>query len=289
MSAEPDESRRGFPTSLDDATSGGASDRRRHDWLARRLQRDVRAPLQVILLRLQNLGDGLEGGELDADHCRERVATVVREVRQMLALTDDLVALGRPDADAGDPLWLRSIVARDLLAAAVRLVASEPEAGAVEIEYRAVPHDLRLVADPDRTLRALSGLLRAGLRSSRARERLELEASASRDPEETGTGEGEGGGDAGGGWVRLVLRAPRLTLGPDAEVQALCRGLPSGAVDPRRAVAALPLAVAGRHARLMDGRLEVEREDAGDGKEGATAVLRLPRDREPERRAGWIP
>lgn len=248
----------------------------RHAWLARRVDRDIRAALQSVLLWMDSAMAALEDGpHRDARVYARKMETAHREVTEALALVDELVSVGRPDDTEDEGLWPRSIVVRDLLGAAVRTVAPEPAAGRVNVEFRVRPEDLRLVADPDLTLRAVVGLLRAGARSARRGEDLLLEATV------VALGDGEAGE---GGWVEVTLRAPRLAVGSDEDTEALCRGLPSLAVDPRRWPGALPLAAAGRCAEILEGTLAVEQEDRG-----ARAVLRLPADRRPERRPGWIP
>lgn len=249
----------------------------RHAWLATRMDRDVRAALQAVLLWTESVEADLseceDGGGGD---CARKIQAARREVAGALSLVDDLVAVGRPAAAGDDRLWPRSIVVRDLLGAAIRTVSSDPEARLVEVERRTEPEDLRLVADPDPALQALVGLLRAAVRSSRPGERVRLEA---------GSGKAGDASDREAGRIDISVRAPRLLVGPKDEVERLCRGLPSPAVDPRRWPAALSLAVAGRCAGVLDGETSVEWE----GEEGARALLRLPANRRPERRPGWIP
>ena len=243
----------------------------RHDWLTRRLDRDVRATLQAALLWTDSVVEGVE--REPAPGVRDRVRTVRRELSQALTLVDELVALGRPEGLDGERLWPRSIVVRDLLGAAVRTLHDEADGTAVSVDVRVRPEDLQLVADPDRTLRAVLELLRAGARSARPGEELDLTAE-----------ECDGEGEQLSPFIGIVMRAPRISVGPEGAIEELCRGLPSPTVDSRRWPAALPLGVAGRCAAVLGGDLAVEAEGEG----AVRVVLSLPADRRPERRPGWI-
>ena len=279
-------SRTGSPRPID----AESPDARRHAWLVQCLESHVRTGLQSVLLWVESLeASGAFGAGPDRspeerdralDQCARKMRRVEGEVRDLIALVDDVVSVGRPEDDEGPDGWPRSVVVRDLLAAVLRAVEPERSRRGVALECRSEPEDLRMVADPDHTLQAVVGLVRAGMRAARTGQRVRLVASQRSCVASPG---GRGGEPS----VRIELRAPRLSLGAGDDVDALAAGIPSPDVDPGSRASAFPLTVAGRYAGLLDGSLTVERPDGPDGP--VVLSLCLPRDRAPERRPGWTP
>lgn len=260
--------------------SRSADDRARDDWLARSLDRDVRAPLlRAVLWTEHLLADRPEPSSAEDDPRRRGQESVAREIVSALTRIEDLLSIVHPEGEADlESSWPRPIVVRDLVGAALRELDPEIQRRDLTIEVRVTPGDLHLVADPSWTLQAVEALFRAGVRSAPAGAVLVVEA--------TGPEPGESTVDDGARWLRIVVFVTGGELDEAIEESDVgagqpwrWKGSPTGAVP-------LAVAAADRYAVLLEGRLRVTRPEEP---KGLRLCLRLPADRDPEQRPGWIP
>jgi signal transduction histidine kinase len=104
----------------------------------------------------------------------KRAADLREDLELMTRLTDDLLAFARTDF-TGRPPTVKPVAVRDLVARAVKLEA--PDAGVQIDVYPAV----RVLADPDLLLRALSNLIRNAMQYARAAGPIRVEATVNGD------------------------------------------------------------------------------------------------------------
>jgi len=129
---------------------------------------ELRSPLARLTMGLSLLEREATGSQLRrAEDLREDLDT-------MMKLTDDLLAFARTDF-TGRPPTVKAVAVRDVVARAVKLEA--PDAG-VQID---VYPGVRVLADPELLLRALSNLLRNALQYARAAGPIRVEATVEGD------------------------------------------------------------------------------------------------------------
>jgi two-component system sensor histidine kinase CpxA len=129
---------------------------------------ELRSPLARLTMGLSLLEREATGSQL------RRAEDLREDLDMMMKLTDDLLAFARTDF-TGRPPTVKAVAVRDVVSRAVKLEA--PDAG-VQID---VYPGVRVLADPDLLLRALSNLIRNALQYARAAGPIRVEATVEGD------------------------------------------------------------------------------------------------------------
>jgi len=258
---------------------GQSTERQTRDvWLARALHEELRGPLLRAVLWTEHLLTDRRAAQRSKTNFRRGPASIERELAGALTFIEDLLVVIRPSDGSGDgETWLRSVVFRDLLRAALHGLEEEIEKAKILVEHEVKPHDLTLVADPEWTLHAVDALLRVGVRCTGPGEALSVRVTG---PKAAATP-----GIAGTGWVAVALELSEAELPPGIDLDCLGDGRPWRWPGDSTGAIPLALAAAAQYAQLLEGTFDVTKVGPGT----LRARLRLPTGREPERRRGWIP
>lgn len=258
---------------------GQSTERQSRDvWLARALREELRSPLLRAVLWTEHLLTDRRAAQRSETGIRRGPASIERELAGALTFIEDLLVVIRPsDGSGDDDTWLRSVVFRDLLRAALHGLEEEIEKAGIAVEHEVRPPDLTLVADPEWTLHAVDALLRVGVRCTGPGKSLSIGA--------TGPDAAPTSGLAGTGWLAVALELSEAELPPGIDLDRLGDGRPWRWPGDSTGAIPLALAAAAQYAQLLEGTFDVTKVGPGT----LRARLRLPTGREPERRPGWIP
>jgi len=252
--------------------------RDRREWLARCLDREVRAPLLRAVLWADHLLGHRSAFPPEGDGPRSSHHAIERDLVNALSRIEDLLCLIRPDETEDDDRWLRSVLARDLIGAGLRDLDPEIRRKKLRVDLRVTPPDLRIVTDPDVALHAVEALLRAGVRSALPEITLPVRILHRSPSRYRGQHERR--------WVSLTVDVPSTEIPVAGRDSADGAGRPWQWSESPTGPVPLAIAAADRFAALLDGVVEVA---PSTDSEGLRLGLGIPVDREPEHRPGWIP